>query len=209
MTCKFKPCKTAGGTLIDPENHIWNWEPVTWTFCPHCKLKHNNRLIPERYWEREWLTTSDKREKVGIMLIKNGKYVWLTESYHRCYGFPKGEREKNETREECAKREFQEETGCYKLKGMNLEKFSKIQTAIENITYIFYVVHVGSNFDIENVPEDDVEISSFGWMELEKIGNLKLSKAIRRIYNTYNKNLMEEKSKKKKFFNYNQRLSYF
>jgi 8-oxo-dGTP pyrophosphatase MutT (NUDIX family) len=204
MTCKMKPHKTSGGILTDPEKHIWKWDKAKWTKCCQCGLTHSNRKIPEKYWDRDWFTSKNEREKVGIMLIKNCKQVWMTESYHRCYGFPKGEKEYGESRIECAKREFLEETGSDKLENYNLENCTKIVTSIENITYIFYVVHVGSKFDILEVPEDDVEITSFGWMLLVDIGKTKLSKAIRKIYNTYNKNILDYKRKysdRKRFFN--------
>ena len=197
MTCRKKPEKNAGGVQVDKLNHKWEWEKVTWKKCNHCGFYHSNRFIPDEFWEREWVITEKFREKVGVILLRGNQQMWITESYHNCYGFPKGEKERDETLENCAKREFKEETG-HSIDNINLNKCLKFTTSIENITYIFYVVHVPFRFDLEHFPEDDVEITSCGWVEVKDVGRLKLSKAIRKIYNLYIKHITEIKRNKEK-----------
>ena len=197
MTCRRKPQKIAGGVQIDKKNHTWVWDKVKWSKCDYCGFYHSNRKIPDEFWEREWISTVKFREKVGIILIKGNKHIWITESYHNCYGFPKGEKEQGETTEECAKREFKEETG-HSIDNINLSKCLQVTTSIDNITYIFYVVHVPGHFELEHFPEDDVEITSCGWMDIEGVSKLKLSKAIRKIYNLYNRHINNVKLEKEK-----------
>lgn len=202
MTCRKKPVRIAGGEQIDKENHIWKWDSVLWSECDFCGFFHSNRKIPDSFWDRNWITSSDTREKVGIMLVKNNTHLWVTESYHNCYGFPKGEKEEHETTIDCAKREFFEETGNDSIKQTNLEKCQILSTNIENITYIFFVVHVPISFELKQKPIDDVEITSFGWKHIRDVGKLKLSKAIRRIYNIYMRHLSESNDRFKfKFYN--------
>jgi len=183
MLCRRKPFKSADGYLIDEQNYTWKWKKVEWVKCNKCRLYHSNRKIPEYFFEREWSIISDPRKKVGILLIR-GCYIWLIESYHRCYGFPKGEKDSHETIEECAKREFYEETGT-SIQSVNLSKCLKLETNIENINYIFFVLNVNKTFNIKTYPVDDVEITSFGWKHMNEIPKLKLSKAVRRIFYQY------------------------
>lgn len=117
------------------------------------------------------------------MLHKKNQ-IFITESYNSCYGFPKGEKEHNETVEQCAKREFFEETG-YNIENTDLSNYKILKTNIENITYIFYVIKVGENFDLNTFPIDDVEITSFGWKRINEIKNLKLSKAVKKIFHQF------------------------
>lgn len=166
----------------------WHWQCVSWVKC-HCGLWHSNRFIPPEFWEQEWIRpTVMNRKKVGIILIKDKRYLWVTQSYHKCYGFPKGEKEPNESIEDCAKREFKEETGC-SIDKVKLSDCVVIRTGIEDIQYIFYCIHVDSNFDLFTFPVDDVEITSCGWVDIDSVGNLKLSKAIRRVFELFKKNI--------------------
>lgn len=180
-----KPRGKATGMFINGE---WVWDCVSWSKC-HCGLWHSNRFIPQDFWNQKWKKPSNKnRKKVGVILIKDKKYLWVTQSYHKCYGFPKGEKELNETVEECAKREFKEETGC-SIQNVELSNCIVVRTSIENIQYIFYCIHVPGNFELGTFPEDDVEITSCGWVSIENVDNLKLSKAIKRIFEMFKKNM--------------------
>jgi|688.fasta_scaffold01586_28 8-oxo-dGTP pyrophosphatase MutT (NUDIX family) len=201
MTCRKKPDRVSSGIQIDNKKHIWKWNSVKWTECKYCGFFHSDRQIPDSYWDREWITAPYHREKVGIVLVKNNTHLWVTESYHNCYGFPKGEKEENESITDCAKREFYEETGNDSIKNINLDKCMKLSTSIENITYIFFVVHVPKSFEISQKPIDDVEITSFGWKHIRDVGKLKLSKAIRRIYNSYIRHISDGNKFKFKFYN--------
>lgn len=182
MTCSNKPDKNANGEKN--ENNEWVWEDVKWTKCNVCGFYHSNRNIPDEYFEKNWITKIGKRDKVGVILVKNKRQVWLIESYHKCYGFPKGEKNEKETLQECAKREFKEETGT-SIDHINLKMCKTITTEIKNIKYTFYIVHVNEYFDMNNTPYDTVEITSFGWKNIENISRLNLSNAIRNAYNIY------------------------
>ncbi len=159
----------------------WKWEKTSWVKC-HCGLWHSNRKIPRIFWKQEWvINNTTDRKKVGIILIRDNKEVWITQSYHKCFGFPKGEKEKGETVEECARREFLEETG-YEINNLNLDACVRIGTFIEDVEYIFYIWNVPKSFNLSSFPLDDVEITSCGWFPIKNLGDLKLSKAIRKIF---------------------------
>lgn len=179
-----KPYGKSSGKRI--ENGDWKWQKVSWVKC-HCGMWHSNRFIPRSFWYQKWEIKNKDRKKVGIMLIRDNSEVWITQSYHNCFGLPKGEKEITETVEECAKREFLEETGC-SIENVQLSKCVSIITNIENIQYIFYVIHVPKSFELYTFPVDDVEITSCGWMNLREIDTLKLSKAIKRIFELFKTN---------------------
>ena len=180
----IKPYGRASGFL---KENKWKWQKPQWTKC-HCGLWHSNRYIPRSYWNQNWEVKTHKRKKVGVILVRDKKELWITQSYHNCYGFPKGEKEQEETVEECAKREFKEETGC-SIDNLTLSNHMVIRTGMENIQYIFYIVHVPETFELSSFPIDDVEITSCGWVNIKIVGNLKLSKAVRRIFDLYKRNL--------------------
>jgi 8-oxo-dGTP pyrophosphatase MutT (NUDIX family) len=175
----------ASGKKI--KNHFY-WENVTWKKCK-CGLVHSNRSIPPEFWKRKWVKKA-KREKVGIMVIK-GDNIWVTQSYNKCFGFPKGEKEEGETDKETCVREFKEETGST-ITQEELSDDLKIVTRVRDIKYTFYILYVNSDYEINTLPEDDVEITTFGWKKLSNIFEIHLSKAIRKTlkiyFNRYKKN---------------------
>lgn len=186
MNIHKKPPGKATGVKLNSKQ--WQWQGVSWIKC-HCGLWHSNRYIPSDFWNQNWESRiGHNRKKVGVILIRNKKQIWVTQSYHRCYGFPKGEKEIHETVEECAKREFKEETGC-SIDKIKLSDCIVIRTGIEEIQYIFYIIHVPSSFELFTFPIDDVEITSCGWVDIKKIDNLKLSKGIRRVFEMFKKNI--------------------
>jgi 8-oxo-dGTP pyrophosphatase MutT (NUDIX family) len=181
-----KPRGKASGR-INKEGK-WIWENVKWEKCC-CGLWHSNRFIPSEFWNQSWNNNNDEnRKKVGIILTRDKSEIWITQSYHNCYGFPKGEKEPFESVEECAKREFKEETGC-SVDKLDLSKTIAIRTAIENIQYIFYIIHVPKTFELSTFPIDNVEITSCGWFPINRISELKLSKAMRRVFEMYKRNI--------------------
>jgi len=161
-------------------NHF-HWDRVTWTKCS-CGLYHSNRDIPPEFWKRKW-KKKKKREKVGIMIIKNN-YIWVTQSYNKCFGFPKGEKEHGETDEDTCIREFKEETGSIIDKKF-LKDSQKIVIKVRDIKYTFFVLFVKNDFSINTTPEDDVEITSFGWKNINNIYDLHLSKAIKKTLHIF------------------------
>ena len=80
----------------------------------------------------------------------------------------KGEKEEGETDKETCVREFKEETGSTITQDMLSDKL-KIVTRVRDIKYTFYILQVDSDYDIKTFPEDDVEITMFGWKKLDCI----------------------------------------
>ena len=162
------------------KNHF-HWDKVTWRKCS-CGLYHSNREIPSEFWKRKW-KKKKKREKVGIMIVKND-YIWVTQSYNKCFGFPKGEKEQGESDKDTCIREFKEETGGT-IDEKSLKDAEKICIKVRDIKYTFFVLFVDNYFNINTTPEDDVEITSFGWKKLDEIYNLHLSKAIKKTLKVF------------------------
>tara|TARA_B110000211_G_scaffold227382_1_gene282154 strand:- start:551 stop:997 length:447 start_codon:yes stop_codon:yes gene_type:complete len=146
---------------------------------------HSNRFIPKEFWNQDWGIVNIRRKKVGIIMIKGNSEVLVTQSYHRCYGFPKGEKEKNESVEECAKREFLEEIGM-NINKINLKNLKQVRTMIEDVEYIYFIIHVPKDFELLTFPIDDVEITSFGWKRINQLRFLNLSKAVKMIISKLN-----------------------
>ena len=173
-----RPYGISSGIVNRKSN--WVWEKVKWCKCS-CGMWHSNRFIPYTFWNQSWeLQPNENRKKAGIIVVRDNVEVWVTQSYNRCYGFPKGEKELGETLEDCAKREFLEETGL-NIYELNLGKFKRISIFIENVEYVYFVLHVPKGFDIKTFPMDDVEITSFGWLAIKDINKLFLSKAVKKV----------------------------
>lgn len=180
MTTKCqKPWGASSGKQESSSD--WVWKKVRWKRC-HCGLWHSNRFIPKEFWKQKWKKRGYVRQKAGVILIRDYNQVWVTQSYNRCYGFPKGEKELGESLETCAKREFYEETGM-NIDDLDFSKFKQVRTFIENVEYVYFVIYVPVGFDIRTYPTDDVEITSFGWVCIRDIKRLTLSKAVKRILN--------------------------
>jgi hypothetical protein len=62
---------------------------------------------------------------------------------------------------------------------------------IEEVEYIFYIMNVGSSFNIQTFPVDDVEITSFGWVKLRDIFQLKVSKSVKLAIKLYTKQFLD------------------
>ena len=180
--CDVKFTHKASGKKV---NNHFVWEKVTWVKCK-CGLYHSNREIPPIFWKRKW-NKKTKREKVGTMLIKNDM-IWITQSYNKCFGFPKGEKEHGETDKDTCIREFKEETGGIITKEQ-LNDIDKIVTKVRDIKYTFFIVKVEDDFEINTYPEDDVEITTFGWKKINNIFDIYLSKAIKKTLKIFLNNL--------------------
>ena len=176
----YPPGKATG---ILKQDNTFSWEPVEWGKCS-CGLFHSNRSIPQAFWNKPWTRRTKQREKVGIILIRDNKEIWVTQSYNNCFGFPKGEKEINENVLEGAAREFYEETGT-SITLETLQECNTIRIKIRDIKYTFYIVKVPATFEITSYPIDDVEITSYGWKPINDVMSLKLSKAIQKIFGIY------------------------
>jgi 8-oxo-dGTP pyrophosphatase MutT (NUDIX family) len=167
----------------------WVWKNVNWVKCD-CGLWHSNRYIPRYYWKQyQNVPKKTNRKKAGVIVVRNFSEVWITQSYHQCYGFPKGEKEPDESIEECAKREFYEETG-HNIDNIELDKCSKVSVYILDVEYIFFILNVDSDFNIKTFPLDDVEITSCGWVKLRDIYTLKVSKSVKMSIKMYSKQFL-------------------
>ena len=179
MSCTGKPTLTSIGYLLDER---WIWNPVKWVKCNQCTLWHSNRVFPKEYLDCEWGTDIQNKIKAGILLIKNDE-IFMTETYHTHIGFPKGEKEPNETIKECAEREFYEETGT----KIQIDKydFKIVKINVYKVTYIFYVIN-DYNFTIHTHPKDTKEITSYGWVCIKRIKYLhnisNISRIILKLY---------------------------
>jgi 8-oxo-dGTP pyrophosphatase MutT (NUDIX family) len=160
--CKGKPLLTSIGYIL---NERWIWNPVKWTHCLICKLWHSNRAYPKDYLDCDWGSDIQDKTKAGILLIKNDK-IFMTETYHTHMGFPKGEKEPYESVEECAEREFYEETGT-KI-NLNDYNYTIIKINVYKVTYVFYVIR-DENVSINTHPKDTKEITSYGWVGIKRI----------------------------------------
>lgn len=160
--CPGKPKLISKGYKI---NNRWVWDSVSWKKCKYCKMWHSNRAQPTEYLAGDWGVDIQKKIKVGIILIRKNE-VFMTETYHTSIGFPKGEKENNESIQQCAEREFYEESGK-KIK-INDYKYKKISLNVYKVTYIFFVINTEC-FNINTHPKDTKEITSYGWFNIKQV----------------------------------------
>lgn len=184
------PTTTASGHL---ENGEWKWEKTEWVLCK-CGFNHSNRIIPDEFW-KQWKntpTTKSLNYSSGIILVRNCEpiddipQVFLTQAYHNCYGLPKGKNYDDENPLIGALREFKEETGCDLEKEFPQKDFTECEQITfyddkKRTEYTFFVVDVDFWFDIKTKPEDDVEITSFGWRHFDDLTDLKLTGLTKKI----------------------------
>ncbi|AXN90928.1 putative NUDIX-like hydrolase [Namao virus] len=113
--------------------------------------------------------------KQNFNLLKDSQWLHMEIPQYEDqeWEFPKGKRERGETRIACAKREFFEETG---IQENNIVILDQLDPLIENLTgtnglkykYIYYIaVYKGYHKDIVTT-RDALEISEVNWSLLEK-----------------------------------------
>ena len=105
----------------------------------------------------------------------------------------KEKKEEGETDKETCVREFKEETGSTITQEDLSDDLKIVTTRVRDIKYTFYILYVNSDYEINTLPEDDVEITTEpGWKKLSNIFEIHLSKAIRKTlkiyFNRYKKN---------------------
>lgn len=154
----------------------WLWERADWEKC-RCGLTHSNRVIPNEYWNT-WknvpIYPKKSRYVNGIILLKGNK-IFITQSYSNVFGFPKGgSSDDMEFPIMGALREFKEETGSDLEKLFPARDFTACPqitwfNSFSRIHYHFFIVSVYEWFDIKTFPLDDIEISSFGWIDISDI----------------------------------------
>lgn len=174
------PCIRPRGVSSGRNNGTkWVWGRTQWVKCK-CGLWHSNRLIPREFWDQPWDIPSGNRTKAGIILIRDFRECWVTQCYNKCYGFPKGESGIKENTENTARREFLEETGM-NLGNIDLSRCKTVRVYIENVEYVYYIIHVPKEFECNTFPRDDVEITSFGWVKWSMLKSLNLSRVVKII----------------------------
>jgi 8-oxo-dGTP pyrophosphatase MutT (NUDIX family) len=154
----------------DTTTKTWTWDSVLWQKTEK-GIYQSNRIIPDLFFKQKW--PIDKKRKAGVILIRRNKIkgippdIWLVECYlSGSFGFPKGTCEKFETFRQAAEREFYEETGT-EIKIP--DKCPCITIDRERSTAVFFIVYVSPEFDITTFPISDVEITKFGWVNLQQI----------------------------------------
>jgi 8-oxo-dGTP pyrophosphatase MutT (NUDIX family) len=166
----------AKGHIIPPGHKTRKIDKIDWVKC-WCGMHHSNREIPSDYWDKYTkLSEATAKYNCGIILRKKGA-LFVVQSYNNYYGFPKGSiRNKHESFEVCALREFYEETGHI----LDLSKHKYRQILLKNdttrVTYIFFIVSVDDDFDIDTKPIDNMEITSFGWIPVADLPSMRISK---------------------------------
>lgn len=144
-------------------------------------MKNDNR-----YTFNEYSTSKDKFNKLksGTKIDnKTVTFISLNNEVPMVYespewGFPKGRRNLHENDLDCAKREFEEETGIdesnYEL--MNIKKINENFIGSNNIRYrhIYYIGNLLKDIDLKINPENKhqiTEISNINWFTLEECKN--------------------------------------
>ena len=144
----------------------WNMVPVTWKSYEdddrlvylNCGKSCNCTLIKYKaYKNKPFYGSYSPRHKAGIIMTTKDNKFLIIQSRGRLWGMPKGGIEMGETPEQCALREFVEETG--------------IQTNTNNFTF-FREIYVNRSkyFCIKNQPQhkvsltDEHDSTGVGWI---------------------------------------------
>jgi 8-oxo-dGTP pyrophosphatase MutT (NUDIX family) len=181
-------CKPIGVKTGIKVANVWLWERADWKLCSVCDLYHSNRKIPQEYWNKTW--NKPKRERSGIILVRGKKDILVTQSYDNRFGFPKGGDNEGEFPPIAAMRELKEETGIdieKEFPDLDLLECEQIRYRFDLNYYTFYVVEVPEEFEITTIPNDDIEISAFGWVPIYQISSMKFSTVMKFIFNDYMK----------------------
>lgn len=144
-------------------------------------IKKNNF---EYLWEELWNSTSNSKTFMKEMNISHKKFNYLkknniinnfeSEYLDPEWGFPKGRRMKFENNNDCANREFIEETNL-----LNYTQFERINLMEEvfigtnNIPYkhIYYIAgSIENNLIINN--NNNYEVGNIGWFTIDEVLNL-------------------------------------
>ena len=182
----FREENPASGIRVNPnDNTNWVWLPVRWVHCLSCGMYHSNRQIPAPFWDRNWENSSGPTSnvKAGVILVR-GDNLLMTQSYNDKFGFPKGAVDKGEDIYRAAVRELKEETGVV-LDVRNIRGTQPMSIISKKNVYKMFVYKVPMNFKLTSFPEDDAEITSFGWVNVNSANNLKLSNAMKSVLATY------------------------
>jgi len=161
---------------IPPGKKTGKIDKVNWGKC-WCGLYHSNRVLPSTYWSKYSNNTVEPVKYNCGIILRRVDEVFVVQSYNNYYGFPKGSvKHKTEDFKICALREFYEETGHILDLGKHTYKQIMLKNDSTKVKYIFFVVTVHPSFEIDSVPIDTMEITSFGWKQRDELLNMKISK---------------------------------
>lgn len=188
---------------FNKESKQWEWENVKWKTCNDGIFKSNRHYPNGYFWNhkkyKQHYAQKRFRNTSGVILLRpiQDKYigskdlnkydVFVVQCYNFKFGFPKGTCNANESYINAAMREFKEETGTdiellqensFRL-NMNTKK---LNPHYHNKRTVFFLKFVPSNFDIHTFPEDDVEITAFGWINLNKLLQYDVSNLVKLTY---------------------------
>jgi len=155
------------------QNGKWKWQLVNW----HQEkdgLWRSNRIIPSQWWyDKKWTpsTSNIKAGAIVIKIINKEPHILMVEVYNDLIGFPKGSKEINESTVECAMRELHEETGL----KLDLTKQKTVEINNNGKSFVFYLITVDEKTNLDEHPKGDIEISAYGWINISKVWNYKLS----------------------------------
>jgi 8-oxo-dGTP pyrophosphatase MutT (NUDIX family) len=154
------------------------------------KIEHNNLLNLEfdELWNELWQDTSkskiyikeyNKSKKYFKILKDNNFYDGLITKYDEPeWEFPKGQRNNDETKIDCAIREFEEETNVSKKNIIILDRIDGIEEqyiGTDNKTYIhtYYLSTIKNNKDDLNLLGEfqQKEIGDIKWLSLKEVLN--------------------------------------
>ena len=154
------------------------------------KIEHNNLLNLEfdELWNELWQDTSkskiyikeyNKSKKYFKILKDNNFYDGLITKYEEPeWEFPKGQRNNDETKIDCAIREFEEETNVSKKNIIILDRIDGIEEqyiGTDNKTYIhtYYLSTIKNNKDDLNLLGEfqQKEIGDIKWLSLKEVLN--------------------------------------
>lgn len=195
---KRQTLKHASG-VYNETTRVWKWDPVVWKHRNSSFFKGyiSNRRYPPQFLKQKWKDNKkwSKIPRAGVILIKGNK-TFLVQSYRDKFGFPKGGIEKNESIINAAMREFKEETGT----DIELSsELPKISIKMYQKLYTLFVKNVPDDFEINTRPHDDVEITTYGWADLDYLMDssnelwFKCSKVTQQALQKIKKNNFSEK----------------
>lgn len=112
---------------------------------------------------------------------------------HQYFGWPKGEKNRNETLIDCAGREWKEETGCGRNDSNNVMTKSTLQmsTSFYCINYpsLIYLVSIPSSSAISIDLTNNSEISDYRWFSLDELIQLTFVKRFWKCVSIFTKHI--------------------
>jgi 8-oxo-dGTP pyrophosphatase MutT (NUDIX family) len=133
-----------------------------------------------------------------IKCITSGKYL-LVKGFTGKWSFPKGHREKNESPNDCAKREIYEETGI-QIQDIHNKKATRIS--------LYYYYNIDLDEEILINPIDVNEIKDIKWFLPEETEFIEKNKDVNVFFNKLLKNNKKNKNLLKIFYSHNTLLFY-